>query len=217
MSDIQAPEAAMAMGGVDSTPAAAAQAPPPQPTAPGMWHPSQGQMFDPRRKSPLLAAAISAVPGVGQLYIGYYVRGFATGLAFLAAILMAASTREPLAPAFGMTAMFIWVFNIIDAGRTAALYNHAAAGADVMEMPEDFKLPGMGGSIVGGGVLLLFGGIALSNTAFGYSLDWLEAWWPVFPLALGVYLFARGVMDATGGRDTAPRYGIDEDLSSSDD
>jgi hypothetical protein len=100
-----------------------------------------------------------------------------------------------------MTAVFIWIFNLIDAGRMAALYNHAAAGSDTIEMPRDLKLPKLGGSIMGGLLLLLFGGIALSNTAFGYSLDWLERWWPAFPAALGLYLLARGVMDAAAARE----------------
>jgi hypothetical protein len=168
--------------------------------AAGMWEPSQRQMFDPRRKSPALAAALAIIPGVGQLYIGYYLRGFVTAASFLAAVMIGAETPGALSPVFAMSAIFIWVFNLIDAGRMAALYNHAAAGSNAIEMPKDLRLPRLGGSIMGGVVLLLFGGIALSRTAFGYSLDWLEAWWPAFPLALGVYLLVRGVMDAMAAR-----------------
>ena len=166
-------------------------------TAAGMWEPSQKQLFDPRRKSPLLAAMLAVIPGVGQLYIGYYMRGIAT---FVVAVMMGALVGGPLVPISVMSAIFIWVFNVIDAGRMAALYNHAAAGSDVIEMPEDFKLPAIGGSILGGVALLLFGSIALSNTAFDYSLQWLEDWWPAFPLALGIYLFTRGVMDVRAAR-----------------
>jgi hypothetical protein len=83
----------------------------------------------------------------------------------------------------------------------AALYNHAAAGSNTIELPSDLKLPKLGGSIMGGVLILIAGGIALSNTAFGMSLDWLEQWWPVFPLALGAYLFVRGVMDARATRE----------------
>jgi hypothetical protein len=83
-----------------------------------------------------------------------------------------------------------------------------------VELPEDFKLPKMGGSIIGGAVLLVFGGAALSNTAFGYSLDWVEVWWPVFPFALGAYLFARGVMDYSAERsDTAPKFEAEAEAS----
>ncbi len=224
MSDTQPPEAAMNMGALDpasaGAPQAAVQQPAVQQPAPraGLWHPTQGQMFDPRRKTPLLAAVLSVFPGVGQLYIGYYVRGFVIAAIFFLTIITAANSNEPVGPVLGMFAAFLWVFNVIDAGRMAALYNHAAAGTDTVELPEDFKLPKMGGSIIGGAVLLVFGGIALSNTAFGYSLAWVELWWPVFPFALGAYLFARGVMDYTAERsDEAPKFQPDNQESGIDE
>jgi len=164
--------------------------------AAGMWEPSQKQAFDPRRKSPFLAAVLSIIPGIGQIYIGYYLRGFVTAGVFLLLVMTSAESHRELGPILALAAFFVWVFNLIDAGRMAALYNHAAAGSDRIEMPKDLKLPRLGGSIMGGIVLMLFGGIALSYTKFGYSLDWLGLWWPVFPLALGVYLLARGAMDA---------------------
>lgn len=173
--------------------------------AAGMWEPTQKQAFDPRRKSPFLAAVLSIIPGIGQIYIGYYVRGFVTAAVFLLLVMTGAEAHGDEGPIIVMAAFFVWVFNLIDAGRMAALYNHAAAGSDRIEMPSDLKLPRLrlGGSIMGGIVLMLFGGIALSYTKFGYSLDWLERWWPVFPLALGVYLLVRGAMDAMAAREKA--------------
>jgi hypothetical protein len=168
--------------------------------AAGMWEPSQRQAFDPRRKSPILATAISIFPGIGQIYIGYYVRGFLTAAIFLILVFSSAEMDRDLGPALAMAAFFMWIFNLIDAGRMAALYNHAAAGSNTLEMPKDLKLPRLGGSIMGGLILLAFGGIALSYTAFGYPLDWLERWWPAFPAALGLYLLARGVIDAMAER-----------------
>jgi len=161
----------------------------------GIWQPTLDQRFDPRRKSPPMAAVLSIFPGLGQVYIGYYVRGFVIAAVIGLTFAVAVESREPIGPLLALACVFLWLFNIIDAGRMAALYNHAAAGVDAVQMPEDFKLPKMGGSIVGGATLLLFGAIALSNTAFDFSLDWLEDWWPLFPLALGAYLLARGVMD----------------------
>jgi len=203
MSDTQASAAAMDMASVDPAAGAQVAAASQGGGGHGAWSPPETQKFDPRRKSPVVAAVLSVLPGVGQLYIGYYVRGFVIAIAFGLTLLIAGSMRDPIAPFFGMSAAFLWVFNIIDAGRMAALYNHAAAGAETVQLPDDFKLPKMGGSVAGGVALLLFGGIALSNTAFGYSLDWLEEWWPVFPLALGAYLFARGVMDFKADREGA--------------
>jgi len=199
MTQIQPTETRYAEGA--SEPRAAESRPLVRPaTAAGMWEPSQKQLFDPRRKSPLLATMLAVIPGVGQLYIGYYMRGIVTAAAFVVAVMIGALVGGALLPISIMSAIFIWVFNLIDAGRMAALYNHAAAGSDVIEMPEDFRLPTLGGSILGGVALLLFGGIALSNTAFDYSLEWLEDWWPAFPLALGLYLFVRGVMDVLAAR-----------------
>lgn len=171
------------------------------------WQGDRPQMFDPRRKSPFTAALLSVIPGLGNIYIGYYVRGFVTVATIMMLGVMAGLTANEIGPVFGMAAFFVWLFNIIDAGRMAALYNHAMAGRDSIELPEDFKLPTMGGSIVGGAVLLLFGAIAMSNTVFGIRLDWLETWWPIFPLALGGYLFVRGVKDYQEGqqRSTAAR------------
>ena len=61
MSEASAADAAMDMTGV---PPSAGQAPPiaGQPAAAGMWQPSQSQKFDPRRKSPVLAAVLSVMP-----------------------------------------------------------------------------------------------------------------------------------------------------------
>lgn len=159
--------------------------------------PAQGrrQPFDPRDKSPRIAAVMSVVPGLGQIYIGYYVRGFVTAATFILLIYMANQVPADVAPMFGFAAAFVWMFNIIDAGRTAALYNHSIAGAQSIELPENFTLPAQGGSLVGGVLLAVFGLIALSSTAMGFSLYWLEDWWPLFPLALGVYLVVRSLKD----------------------
>lgn len=159
------------------------------------WNDVGRQAFDPRRKSPRLAAALSAVPGVGQVYVGYYVRGFVLASTFLFMLLFAANAPGYMDPVPGFAVFFVWLFNVIDAGRMAALYNHALAGSDQIRLPEDFEVPAVGGSIGGGALLVLFGLIALSNTLFGMSLEWLESWWPVFPLGLGLYLVARGYMD----------------------
>lgn len=167
---------------------------PPAP-ARGSWSDTERQAFDPRRKSPRFAALLSVVPGVGQVYVGYYVRGFVLAATFLGALMIAINAPSSLEPVPGFAVFFVWLFNVIDAGRMAALYNYALAGSDRIQLPEDFQVPAMGGSIVGGAVLVLFGVIALSNTLFGMSLEWIESWWPVFPIALGAYLVARGVLD----------------------
>jgi len=173
-------------------------APPPAPAAaPGQrgWANIGQQAFDPRRKSPRLAAFLSFVPGLGQIYTGYYVRGFVMAASFLFLLLFAVNAPRYMEPIPGFAVFFLWLFNVIDSGRMAALYNHALAGSGEIQVPDDFKMPAMGGSVGGGALLVLFGLVALSNTLFGLSLEWLEYWWPIFPIGLGGYLVVRGVID----------------------
>ncbi len=152
--------------------------------------------FDPRYKSPRSSVFLSLVfPGLGQIYTGFYLRGLMIGTAIFALFNAGAQISNNAAPILVWTIAFTWMFSMIDAGRMAALYNYAITRGEEIEMPQDIRLPNMGGSIVAGVVLLGFGGIALSNTLFDLPLDWVNDWWPAFPLALGAYLLARGVMD----------------------
>ncbi len=183
-------------------PQVAPPADPPQAAGPvttagaaGASWPHGRQPFDPRDKSPRLAALLSVIPGLGQIYIGYYQRGFMFAATMLLLGMAAGTAPNNIGPVFGFSMFFVWLFNVVDSGRMAALYNHAMAGSDKVEFPENFEMPGLGGTIAGGTLLLLFGLIALSNTALGFRLDWLEIWWPLFPTLMGAYLLARGIMD----------------------
>ena len=164
--------------------------------------------FDPRYKSPRSSVFLSLIfPGLGQIYTGFYMRGLMIGAVMIGLFMTGANVRGSGAPILVWTIMFTWMFSMIDAGRMAALYNYAMTGGEEIEMPQDIRLPNMGGSIVAGAVLLGFGGIALSNTLFDVPLDWVSDWWPAFPLALGAYLLARGVMDHLNAAKPAEDHG----------
>jgi len=152
---------------------------------------------DPRRKSPALACILSVVPGLGQIYVGYYPRGFAHALVVAGLITVLSSAREldALAPLGGVFLGFFWLYNIIDAGRRAAMYNHILAGGDVVDLPKDIGVPGFRGSIVGGLTLMAVGAVILSHTAYDVSLAWLEDWWPAGLLLFGVYLVGKGIVE----------------------
>lgn len=199
---------------VAATEAAAPQAPPiaeqqPAPQAPPVAQTSGPAAFfqtpasvaaDPRAKSPALACILSAMPGLGQVYTGYYVRGF-THIVIVAGIitLLASGDVDDLAPFLGLFLAFFWLHNIIDAGRRAAFYNQSiAGGSDADAFPPEMKLPGMGGSIFAGVSLIAVGLIALSYTKYDMSLAWVEDWWPVVPILIGVYLVGLAVKDRMG-------------------
>jgi len=54
--------------------------------------------------------------------------------------------------------------------------------------------PALGSSIPGGLAIVAVGGVLLSHTVFGVSLDWVNDWWPVALILFGIYLVARSVM-----------------------
>lgn len=148
---------------------------------------------DPRRKSPVLAAILSAMPGLGQVYVGYYQQGFINIMVVSLVIVMIANARygslvSNILPLLGLFLAFFWLYNIVDAARRAMFYNQSLAGLGAVDIPEDMKLPKGQGSLAGGVVLIGLGLLLFANTALGMSLEWLERWWPMALVLAGGYL-----------------------------
>jgi hypothetical protein len=144
---------------------------------------------DPRRKSPVLALVLSLMPGVGQIYVGYYQQGFVNALVVAAIIaLLNAELARQAEPLFGIFLAFFWFYNVIDAWRRAVFYNNALAGIGEAKLPEDFTVTSGRGTLAGGVALVLVGVIALSHTLFGMPLDWVGKWWPLALVGVGIWL-----------------------------
>jgi hypothetical protein len=192
--DIQTPPAAP-----PDTPPAAPQAAQTRPGGYAAAPPaSHGQAARLPRKSPFLAGVLSLMPGLGQIYVGYYKLGFIHNVIFSSTIAFLATSRmfNPLIPVMGIFLAFFVVYNIIDAGRRAVYYNLAIDGVDGIDLPDmNISLPTFGGSIGGGVALLAVGFIFLLNTRFGVSLAWVEEWWPVALMGLGGYLLVKAVQE----------------------
>ncbi|MBI4520585.1 MAG: hypothetical protein HY701_07085 [Gemmatimonadetes bacterium] len=145
---------------------------------------------DPRKKSPLVAAILSAMPGLGQVYVGYYQQGFIhiAAIAGMIALIATDSIDRDLQGPLGFFMAFTWLYNVIDAARRASLYNQALSGLRPMDLPEDAKGPRRMGSF-GGGVVLIGAGLVLfGHTMFGMSLAWVADWWPMALVGLGAWL-----------------------------
>jgi len=152
----------------------------------------------------LLASILSLVPGLGQIYVGYYQRGFIHAITVVTLIAFAANADATFGPPVGFFVAFFWLYNIIDAGRRATLYNLALAGGTEMELPEDLVAFGMRGSILGGSLLIVGGFLLLMHTKFDVPMEWVADWWPVGPMIFGVYLLAKAVQErGAGGGPTA--------------
>ena len=184
------------------------EAPTPAPSRPSRkwkpgepsWGSAQYPSSDPRIKSPFLAAFLSLVPGLGQVYVGYYTRGFINPIVIgtvLSLLIFTAADEHPpfYFPICILFLIFYWLYNIIDAWRRAMLYNLALEGVENIALPDDMSAPDIGGSIFGGSVLLIGGFVVLMHTRFGMPIEVIEQWWPLAPIAFGGFLIYRGYMD----------------------
>jgi hypothetical protein len=158
--------------------------------------PQQTDRYGERRKLPVLAGFLSMMPGLGQIYIGYYRRGF-THILIVASVitLLSSHDSEPIRPFLGIFLAFFWLYNVMDAIRTAGLYNDAVAGMAPEDLRRELVLPGKGGSIPGGLGLIVLGVLFFLNTMFDVPMTWLKDWWPVAPIGFGLYLLIRGIQD----------------------
>lgn len=144
---------------------------------------------DPRKKSVMLAILLSAMPGLGQIYVGYYDLAFRNILVVCGLIaILATDTIRRLEPVVGLFLAFYWLHNLVDAGRRASFYNQALAGLRPMDLPEDLKAPQSMGSLAGGALLIAVGLMLFANTMFHIPLDWLARWWPLALVGAGAWL-----------------------------
>jgi TM2 domain-containing membrane protein YozV len=151
---------------------ASASAPPPLPPGAAAY----------RRppKNPALAALLSMFPGLGQLYNGHTGKAFAFFGAWVAAI-YATATIDPLPFAFLIP--FVYLYNLIDAYKSAVAINARALGGVVEEEgADDAESPVWGGTLIAIGLVLL-----LHNLGW-LDLSRLQRYWPVLLIAIGGYL-----------------------------
>lgn len=145
---------------------------------------------DPRRKSVVLATLLALMPGLGHIYLGYYQIGFIHALIPPTLITILASGAGHLTPLLGLALAFFWLYNLVDAGRRASLYNQALDYAAAGTLPE-VVVPSNKGSTVGGIFLVVLGVLFLLYTRFDFDMRWLEEWWPTGIILVGLYLFAK--------------------------
>ena len=171
------------------------QAPPPV-AVPGIIDPRQAYLAtDPARKSSPLATMLSVMPGLGQVYVGHYHQGFVNILVIGSLIAMLADGVGRLEPLMGIFLAFYWLYNMVDAGRRASFYNMALT-QDKETLMEHIPLPDDRASLLAGVALVFFGGLFLLHNVAGFSLDWMEDWWPIALIVLGGYLIYKSAKDA---------------------
>jgi hypothetical protein len=172
--------------------------PPPVPPPPGVPTSSSGP-------NPTVAGILAGTfPfGVGAVYTGQYAKGLAH-LAIFGLLIAGCNVNgsEFLPVVCGLGIAFFWVYQIMDAVRSARAIQAGMAPPDPYGLAASFgggtktdtsKVP------TGAIVLILLGVVFLLHTigAFEFGFD---RFWPVLLLILGAWLFARnyGLLGSSG-------------------
>jgi hypothetical protein len=161
--------------------------------------------------NPAVAGILAGVfpIGVGAVYCAQYAKGLAH-LVIMVMLIIGESSEVPwyMHTVLGIGIGFFWIYQIIDAARTARAIQLGEPVPDPFGLVSMFgggsgsgagasAGVGAGGSIPHGEsakiptaavVLIGLGVLFLINTVFNFSLD---RYWPLILIALGVYLFAK--------------------------
>jgi hypothetical protein len=147
----------------------------------------------PSGPNPAVAGMLGAVPlGLGAVYCGQYAKGLAhLGIFVLAIVGLSSDLPWQADMVIGIFLGFFWVYQILDAIRTAKAIQAGEPAPDPFGLAQTFgmgervdttKVPAAAAILIGLGVLFLI------NTAFDFSL---HRFWPIILIVLGVWLFAK--------------------------
>lgn len=154
--------------------------------------PASSSAPQPMRKRPLLAAFLSAFPGMGHIYDGLYLRG--TLFFAVAASLLALTDDGNEHSVLGFVVAFVWIFNILDAYRQAQLINFGyAQDLGLEDLPKTPKAGQAG--LVAGLLLIGLGTVSALQLFFGIDMGWLLDYWPLGLIGIGIWLVVAGVRE----------------------
>ncbi len=143
--------------------------------------------------NPTVAGILGAIPlGLGAVYCGQYAKGLAhLGIVVLAIVGLSSDLPWQADTALGIFLGFFWVYQILDAVRTARAIQADEPAPDPFGLASTFgtgekidttKVPAAAAILIGLGVLFLI------NTVFDFSL---HRFWPIILIVIGVWLFAK--------------------------
>ena len=132
--------------------------------------------------------------GVGQVYTGQYAKGLAHLLIFAGLIWGASVGGDRYGPFFGIAIAFFYVYQIIDAVRSANAIRLGQAPPDPFGLGKTFttgervdvhKVP------MGAVILIAIGVLFLFDTLGLFPMHWIGRLWPVVLIVLGVWMFLK--------------------------
>jgi hypothetical protein len=141
------------------------------------------------RKNPILAAVLSAFPGIGHVYNGLYMRGV-TFFLIIVSLMVLADRNEAFVPAVA----FFWLFSVIDAYRQATLINYGyAQDLGLVDLPKHPRASQ--GGLLAGVLLSLIGLVAALDRYTIIRLEWIFNLWPFALIAVGAWMIWASLKD----------------------
>jgi TM2 domain-containing membrane protein YozV len=132
-------------------------------------------------KNPWLALILSTFPGLGQVYNGQPAKAFVFFSAWVGSIYGSAEI-SPFPFAFLIP--FVYLYNLVDAFRSATLINARVLGGLPEPEDETFESPWWGGGLLALGLLLL-----LNNLGWIRLADFARFWPVILIVAGGAFLY----------------------------
>jgi TM2 domain-containing membrane protein YozV len=141
------------------------------------------------RRQPIVAVLLSVFPGLGQVYNGQIVKALVFFCAWAGSIWLTADGEW----LFGLAIPFVYLFNLVDAYRSAAL-----SGPLPLQPEAQTESPAWGVGLIAIGLLFL-----LNNLGW-LRLAALRRYWPLLLIAAGV-AFLWSALRRRSGESDVPR------------
>jgi hypothetical protein len=146
--------------------------------------------------SPALAVILAVIfPfGVASVYLGQYAKGLAHMIIFAVLVWAASGSGDTAGALFGIGIAFYYVYQIIDAYRSARALQLGQPAPDPFGLSGTFSAGekvDMSKVPVGAVVLIIIGALFLMHNAGFFRMWWLGHLWPVVLIGLGVWMFLR--------------------------
>jgi TM2 domain-containing membrane protein YozV len=140
-------------------------------------------------KSPGLALFLSLFPGLGQVYNGQPAKAFVFFFTWVGSI-YGAATLSPFPFAFLIP--FIYLYNLVDAFRSAVFINDRHAGGATESEETGAESPAWGASLV------VFGLLLLANNLGWLDLLSFRRFWPLILIVAGGAFIYSSIQKGTG-------------------
>ncbi len=146
--------------------------------------------------SPALAVILAVIfPfGVASVYLGQYAKGLAHMIIFAVLVWAANGSGDAAGALFGIGIAFYYVYQIIDAYRSAKALQLGQPAPDPFGLSRSFSVGekvDMSRIPVGAVVLIIIGVLFLLHNAGFFRMWWIGHLWPLVLIGLGLWMFLR--------------------------